>query len=68
LKGNSSLDSPESIELLKEADIVVTNPPFSLFREYLSLMDKHNKQFIIIRNTNALTYKETFKMFKEDKI
>ena len=68
LKGNGSFDSPESIELLKEADIVVTNPPFSLFREYLSLLDKHNKQFIIIGNTNALTYKETFKMFKEDKI
>ena len=67
-KGNGSFDSPESIELLKEADIVVTNPPFSLFREYLSLLDKHNKQFIIIGNTNALTYKETFKMFKEDKI
>ena len=55
LKGNGSFDSPESIELLKEADIVVTNPPFSLFREYLSLLDKHNKQFIIIGNTNALT-------------
>ncbi len=68
LKGNGSFDSPECIELLKEADIVVTNPPFSLFREYLSLLDKHNKQFIIIGNTNALTYKETFKMFKEDKI
>ena len=68
LKGNGSFDSPESIELLEEADIVVTNPPFSLFREYLSLLDKHNKQFIIIGNTNALTYKETFKMFKEDKI
>ena len=68
LKGNGSFDSPESIELLKEADIVVTNPPFSLFREYLSLLDRHNKQFIIIGNTNALTYKETFKMFKEDKI
>ena len=68
LKGNGSFDSPESIELLKQADIVVTNPPFSLFREYLSLLDKHNKQFVIIGNTNALTYKETFKMFKEDKI
>ncbi len=68
LKGNGSFDSPESIELLKEADIVVTNPPFSLFREFLSLLDKYNKQFIIIGNTNALTYKETFKMFQEDKI
>lgn len=68
LKQNGSFDSPESIELLKEADIVVTNPPFSLFREFLALLDKHNKQFIIIGNTNALTYKETFKMFQEDKI
>ena len=68
LKGNGSFDSSESIELLKEADIVVTNPPFSLFREFLSLLDKHGKQFIIIGNTNALTYKETFKMFQEDKI
>ena len=68
LKGNGSFDSPECIELLKEADVVVTNPPFSLFREYLSLLDKYNKQFIIIGNTNALTYKETFKMFQEDKI
>lgn len=68
LKGNGSFDSPECIELLKEADIVVTNPPFSLFREYLALLDKYNKQFIIIGNTNALTYKETFRMFQEDKI
>lgn len=68
LKQNGSFDSPESIELLKEADIVVTNPPFSLFREFLALLDKYNKKFIIIGNTNALTYKETFKMFQEDKI
>ena len=68
LKQNGSFDSPESIELLKKADIVVTNPPFSLFREFLALLDKYNKQFIIIGNTNALTYKETFKMFQEDKI
>jgi len=68
LKGNGSFDSPESIELLKEANIVVTNPPFSLFREFLSLLDKHGKQFIIIGNTNALTFKDTFKMFQEDKI
>jgi hypothetical protein len=68
LKGNGSFDSPESIELLKEADIVVTNPPFSLFREFLSLLDKHGKQFIIIGNTNALTFRDTFKMFQEDKI
>ena len=68
LKGNGSFDSPESIELLKEADIVVTNPPFSLFKEFLALLGKYNKQFIIIGNTNALSYRETFKMFQEDKI
>ena len=68
LKGNGSFDSPECIELLKEADIVVTNPPFSLFREYLALLDKYDKYFLIIGNTNALTYKETFRMFQQDKI
>ena len=68
LKGNGSFDSPESIELLKQADIVVTNPPFSLFREFLALLEKYNKQFLIIGNTNALTYKETFRMFQNDKI
>lgn len=68
LEHNGSFDSPECIELLKEADIVVTNPPFSLFKEYLSLLDKYGKQFIIIGNTNALKYKLTFKMFQEDKI
>lgn len=68
LKGNGSFDSPECIEMLKEADIVVTNPPFSLFREYLAMLDKHGKQFLIIGNTNALTYKETFRMLQQDKI
>ena len=68
LKQNGSFDSPESIELLKEADIIVTNPPFSLFREFLALLEKYEKQFIIIGNTNALTYKETFRMFQLDKI
>lgn len=68
LKGNGDFRSEESIELLKEADIVVTNPPFSLFREYLAQIDSFNKQFIIIGNTNALKYKITFKMFQEDRI
>ena len=68
LKQNGSFDSPECIELLKQADIVVTNPPFSLFREFLALLEKYDKQFIIIGNTNALKYKLTFKMFQEDKI
>lgn len=68
LKQNGSFDSPECIELLKQADIVVTNPPFSLFREYLALLDKYEKMFIIIGNTNALSYKEIFQMFQQDKI
>ena len=68
LKGNGSFDSPECIELLKESDIVVTNPPFSLFREYLAMLDKYEKQFLIIGNINALAYRETFKLFQQDKI
>ncbi len=68
LKGNGSFDSPESMALLQEADIVATNPPFSLFREFLETLEKSNKQFIIIGNTNALKYKTTFRMFQQDKI
>ena len=68
LKGNGSFDSQECLDLLKDADIVATNPPFSLFREYLDMLDKSGKQFIIIGNTNALTYKEVFRMYQEDKI
>ena len=60
--------SPECVELLKQYDIVVTNPPFSLFREYVAQLIKYKKQFIIIGNTNALTYKEIFKLIKENKI
>jgi hypothetical protein len=60
--------SEECVELLKEADIVVTNPPFSLFREYVAQLIEFNKKFLIIGNTNALTYKEIFKLFKENKI
>lgn len=68
LKGNGDFRSEECIELLKQADIVVTNPPFSLFREYVTQLVDYGKQFIIIGNTNALTYKENFRLFKEDKI
>lgn len=68
LKGNGDFRSPECVEFLKEADIVVTNPPFSLFREYLALLDQYNKQFVIVGNTNALTYKEVFRMFQVNKI
>lgn len=68
LKENGDFRSDECVELLKESDIVVTNPPFSLFREYVEQLQNFNKQFIIMGNTNALTYKEIFKLFKEDKI
>jgi len=68
LKGDGDFRSEACIELLKEADIVVTNPPFSLFREYVGQLVEYEKQFLIIGNTNSLTYKEIFKLFKEDKI
>ena len=68
LKGDGDFRSSECIELLKEADIVVTNPPFSLFREYIAQLEEYKKKYIIMGNTNALTYKEVFKLFKEDKI
>lgn len=68
LKGDGDFRSDECVKLLKEADIVVTNPPFSLFREYVSQLIEYDKQFIIMGNTNALSYKEVFKLFKEDNI
>lgn len=66
--GTGDFRSDECIELLKEADIVVTNPPFSLFREYVAQLVEYNKKFLIIGNTNSLTYKEIFKLVKEDKL
>lgn len=68
LTQNGDFRSPECLELLDEADIVVTNPPFSLFREYVSLLIEHCKHFIIIGNVNALTYKEIFPLIKNNKI
>jgi len=68
LKGDGDFRSPESIELLKEADIVVTNPPFSLFREYVTQLIEYDKKFIIVGNQNAITYKEIFELLKENKI
>jgi Adenine-specific methyltransferase EcoRI len=67
LKGDGDFRSQESIELLKQADIVVTNPPFSLFREYVEQLVKYEKKFLIIGNINAITYKEIFKLIKENK-
>ena len=68
LKGDGDFRSEECLELLCEADIVVTNPPFSLFREYVSTLIENNKQFIIIGNVNAITYKEIFPLLKDDKM
>jgi hypothetical protein len=60
--------SDECVELLKQADIVVTNPPFSLFREYVAQLVEHDKKFVIVGNQNAITYKEIFKLIKENKL
>lgn len=68
LKGDGDFRSKECIELLKQADIVVTNPPFSLFREYVAQLVEYDKKFLIIGNKNAVTYKEIFSLFKENKI
>lgn len=68
LKGDGDFRSEECIELLKQADIVVTNPPFSLFREYVEQLITYNKKFLIIGNKNAITYKEVFKMIKGNKL
>ena len=68
LKGDGDFRSKESIDLLKQADIVVTNPPFSLFREYVAQLIEHDKKFVIVGHQNAITYKEIFKLIKENKI
>lgn len=68
LKGDGDFRSKESIELLKQADIVVTNPPFSLFREYIEQLIEYEKDFLIIGSQNAVTYKEVFAHFRDDKI
>ena len=68
LEGEGDFRSAESIELLKQADIVVTNPPFSLFREYVAQLVEYNKKFLILGDQNAVTYKETFGFIKENKL
>ena len=68
LKGDGDFRSKESIDLLKQADIVVTNPPFSLFREYVSQLIEYDKKFLIIGNQNAITYKEIFSHIKDNKL
>lgn len=66
LKGNGDFRSQECIELLKEADIVVTNPPFSLFREFVAQLMKYEKKFLIIGNQNALSYREIFFLIRQN--
>lgn len=68
LKGDGDFRSPECIEFLKEADIVVTNPPFSLFREYVAQLIKYDKKFLIIGNKNCVKYKEIFPLFQKNLI
>ncbi len=68
LEGDGDFRSEESINLLKQSDIVVTNPPFSLFREYIKQLVDFDKKFLIIGNMNAITYKEVFPLLKENKV
>ena len=68
LQGDGDFRSKECIAFLEEADIVVTNPPFSLFREYVAQLIKYDKKFIIIGNINAVTYKEIFPLIQRDQV
>lgn len=68
LEGNGSFDSEECIAFLKEADVVVTNSPFSLFRDYVKQLMDYNKKFLIIGNMNAITYKEIFPYIKNNEL
>ena len=68
LEGSGDFRSEECIELLKECDVVVTNPPFSLFREYVAQLMKYGKKFLIIGNKNAITYKEIFPYIKDNEL
>ncbi len=68
LKQNGDFRSDECVAILKEADIVVTNPPFSLFREYLAQLFEHKKKFLIIGTNNAIHYKEIFPLIQDNKL
>ncbi len=68
LDGDGDFRSAECVELLMQADIVVTNPPFSLFRDYIALLVKHKKQFLVIGNQNALSYREIFPLVKDNEM
>ena len=65
LKEDGDFRSRECIELLKQADIVVTNPPFSLFREYIAQLVEYGKKFVVIGSMNAITYKEVFPLIQQ---
>lgn len=67
-EGNGDFRNQESLDLLKKSDIIVSNPPFSLFREYIDQLVKHDKKFLVIGNINCITYKEIFKLIKENKV
>lgn len=68
LCGNGDFRSEECVELLRSADLVITNPPFSLFREYIAQLIKYNKKFLVIGNMNAASYKEIFPLFKNNQV
>ena len=68
LIGNGDFRSPECIEILQECDIVCTNPPFSLFKEFINLLESHNKKYLIIGNKNAYSVKDVFHLFMENKV
>src|SRR5699024_9570122 len=68
LKSNGDFRSEESIKVLKESDIVITNPPFSLFREYVAQLFEYDKKFIIVSNQNATTYREIFPLIQDNKM
>ena len=68
LKGDRDFRSEECVDLLKKADVVVTNPPFSLFREYVAQLVRYDKKFLILGDQNAITYKEIFRFFKNNSI
>lgn len=68
LKGDGDFRSPECIELLKEADIVVTNPPFSLYREFVAVLEEYHKKYVIIGSKNSIAYKEVFPLLRDGKM
>lgn len=68
LNGNGDFRSPECIDILKTADIIVTNPPFSLFRDFISILIRFEKQFLVLGNSNALTYRDIFPLVVKNKI